>query len=221
MSSLAPSVRQAFQTQCDKFKKRYFMYGIDDHPTVLPCKRVHKAQAKLYPVLGDLHSPSKIKWILDNDCFPPTHNKDKIKVESSHGCCPNTKRKSITIDDDQKEANPCIEPTHIHFEPHPVNMERMKCHYYIKKYIQSKQQNQYTAEKDKIPCGPFFVKDIPREIRLFGFKDENESKRNYNYNDTPRRSARLKDKVKGQNNNSIFKIKCNHNPKCFMNIGKM
>ena len=103
-------------------------------------------------------------------------------------------------------------------------MERMKCHSYIKKYVRSKRANQYTVEKDKIPPGPFFVKNIPREIRLFGFKDDNVDglKRDYNYNKNRRRSARLKDKAQGKkSNNSIFKIKCDHNPKCFINIGKM
>ena len=82
MSTLTPTQKRAFQRQYKKFKSRYFRYGIENHPEILPCKRVFKQYAKQYKVKGELYSPAQIVWILDNDCFPPTHNKNGVKVES-------------------------------------------------------------------------------------------------------------------------------------------
>ena len=97
MASLTHSQRQAFQKQYKKFKNRYWRYGIEDHPEMLPCKRVYKKHAKQYKVLEKWYSPAQITWILDHDCFPPTQDENGIKVEFSHQCCPNKNRDQMQI----------------------------------------------------------------------------------------------------------------------------
>ena len=130
MSTLTPSQKQAFQRQYNKFKNRYWRYGNEDHQDVLPCKRVHKAYAKQYKVLGKMYSPAQITWILDHNCFPPIQDENGVKLEFSHQCCPNKKSKSTTNypyqtqDSSERDVNPCIETSHIIFEQHPENNKR-------------------------------------------------------------------------------------------------
>ena len=101
-------------------------------------------------------------------------------------------------------------------------MNRRKCHSDLKKYIQSKTSNRYTKDKDKIKSGPFFIKNIPFKIRLSGINDNNNNKPKRKYQQTLRRSNRLKYKTNNKKvNNSIFKIKCDHIGKCFMNIKRL
>ena len=80
MSTLTPSEKQAFQRQYEKFKNRYWRYGIENHPDILPCKRIFKQHAKYYKVLGEWYSPAQIAWILENNCFSPKHNENGVKV---------------------------------------------------------------------------------------------------------------------------------------------
>ena len=104
----------------------------------------------------------------------------------------------------------------------PENMSRKNCHTDLKEYIQSKRSNKYTKDKDKMKPGPFFIKDIPFKIRLSGMNNGYFFKPKRKYQQKIRKSWRLKQKAKGKkSNNSIFKIKCNHVGKCFMNIKRI
>ena len=104
-------------------------------------------------------------------------------------------------------------------------MTRRNCHSNLQKYIQSKTSNRHTKDKDKIKPGPFLIKNIPFDIRLSGIiKIDNKIKFKRKYQQKIRRSQRLKDKANNNNkniNNSIFKIKCDHINKCFINIKRL
>lgn len=222
MSTLSPTQKKSFQHCYDKFKNNYWKYGIEQRGKKKPCKRIKKHR-KLFKINGNLYSPAQIAYICENNCFPPEFDEYGNKLELSHVCNPKKKLKKSEYSNDsdfllKRIINPCIELTHFEFVIHSDNMERIPCHTNINKYISSKAHNQWTKQADKLKPGPFFIKDIPASIRKTGLFVPPKQPI---YNKKIRRSKRLKEKSKGKNNKSVFKIRCTHSPKCFVNIKRM
>ena len=212
--TLSKKQQKAFECAYNKFKDEYRLYGSkhNEKGSPLPCKRLLTDFNKSYYVLGKPYKPSQITFIhLTGTLYQNNDNPDDQDDEISHICC----------DHSQNSQYPsCIELTHYELESHKYNCSRKKCHSTLKQYIKMKQPNQYTKDCDKIKPGPFYISNIPQILRKYGLDYNNNKKQS-----KPKRKYKKRNRKTNQNNSNYkqheLPIVCNHDPKCFINIGQI
>lgn len=212
--TLTKKQQRAFKRAYNKFKEEYRLYGLSqsEQGTPLPCKRLLTDFNKSYNVLGKPYKPCQITFIHLTQTLPQdvdNDDEDGHNHEISHICC----------DYSQNSQYPsCIEVTHYELESHKNNCSRKNCHHTLKKYVKMKQPNQFTKHCDKIKNGPFYILDIPELLRKYGLdynKKQSKPKRKY------KKRKRKTNENKSNSKQNALPIACNHDPKCFINVGEI
>ena len=175
---LDQDMRLELQSAQRKYSKYVREYGLNTNHNNnrgrRPCKRIQNPN-KVYRIKNKQYKPYQIEWMLANNQLLSQH-KQRLNMELSHKCG-NPRNKKIAS---------CIQVSHLTLESHQANLQRKKCHYQIRYYINSKKHPKTTQ---KLTAGPIFVRDIPLKTRKRQ-RSRKKIKRKRNPNRHPKRKKK-------------------------------